>query len=114
VIEIILNSPVGVALVTGLLSVIGIAVAEFMRRNHKALKEVRATTEASREQVQNSHSTNLRDDLDEVMQGVRALLLGQERHTEQIETISVDLAWERRERGDLARRLDTHLAKSAA
>jgi len=101
----ILNSGVAVAFISGVLAIIGGAVAEFMRRNHNALKEVRATSEAAREQVQNSHSTNLRDDLDEVIQGVRTLLDGQRVHTEQITNLGVDLAWERRERMDLARRL---------
>jgi len=63
----------------------------------KILKQGRAI-HAVREQVQNSHGTNLRDDLDQVLYGIGHI-------TEQIADIRTDLAWERRERMDLAERL---------
>lgn len=39
-------------------------LAEGMRRNHNALRAVKKDTRGTREQVENSHSTNLRDDID--------------------------------------------------
>lgn len=97
----ILNSPVGVAFVGGILSIIGIAVAEFMRRQNKALKEVRADTAVAREQTANSHTTNLRDDIDRVLHGIDKLAA-------RVDALGVDLAWERRERMDVASRLTRH------
>lgn len=60
-----------------------------------------------RDQVSNSHGTNLRDDLDIV----RDLVL--EVHTE-LRDLRTDLAWERRERADVSRRVDLLEGKPAA
>lgn len=56
-----------------------------------------------REQVSNGHSTNLRADIDEILEGQKELLTGQAAHAARIEDLRVDLDWERRERMDLAR-----------
>ena len=102
----ILNSGVGIALVTGVLSIIGIAVAEILRRQHKAIGEVKENSNIVREQTQNSHKTNLRDDIDRVLHGIDML-------TEQMNVVRLDTAWERRERMDLANRLERHLETCA-
>lgn len=102
-----LNSGVGVALVTGILSIIGIAVAEVLRRQHKAIGAVKANSDIVREQTQNSHKTNLRDDIDRVLHGIDTL-------TEQMNVIRLDTAWERRERMDLAARFERHLIDCTA
>jgi uncharacterized membrane protein len=62
-----------------------------LHRNTRELKAQAGTLESVREQVQNSHGTNLRDDLD----FIREVLL---------ET-RTDVAWIRREQLDQARRL---------
>lgn len=52
-----------------------------------------------RDQVSNSHGTNLRDDLDHV----RDLVMGVH---EELLNLRTDAAWERRERTDLTRRIE--------
>jgi len=101
----LLDTDGGVALISGVLALIGIIVGEVLRRQGNALKEVREHAAAVREQTQNSHTTNLRDDIDAVKDGVSALLMGQQLHADAITNLRTDLAWERRERMDLASRV---------
>lgn len=83
-----------------------------LRRQHKAISEVRINSEQAREhsavarqQVQNSHTTNLRDDIDDLKAGIQSVLDMQLIHTDAIVTLRQDLTWERRERIDVAARL---------
>ncbi|MEU6056993.1 DUF2746 domain-containing protein [Streptomyces sp. NPDC047097] len=102
-----------VALVTAgatvLVALLGIA-AEFLRRQSHALTEVAAHAQEARDQVSNTHSTNLRDDLDSVMHRIDRVLDGQERHGDVIAALREDIAHERRERLAVSERLDDHLA----
>lgn len=54
--------------------------------------------DAITEQVQNSHNTNLRDDIDRVIAGL-------DRVDERVATVGMDVAWLRREQLDQAHRL---------
>lgn len=104
---------VGVAL-------LGIA-AEFMRRQAKAITEVAGHAQEARDQVANTHSTNLRDDLDSVMYRLDRVLDGQARHEEslreqgrEISELRSDIAHERTERLAVAKRLDQHVSTVAS
>ena len=103
-----LDPTVQAAIVTGifgfLVTVAGL-VGKMLVRQRAELAEVREHAAAARYQVQNSHTTNLRDDLDKVIEGVQQLLDGQKDHQLSISDLRVDLAWERRERMDLAHRV---------
>jgi len=103
---------VQVAIITGictvLVALIGVAV-ELLRRQHKALGAVA-------HQVQNTHGTNLRDDVDTLLHGVDQLLNGQAHHDELLREHAADigglreeLRHERAERLDVERRLDARL-----
>ena len=88
-----------------LVTLIGVVV-ELLRRSHKRLGVVT-------DQVQNSHPTNLRDDVDTLLHGVGQLLDGQARHDELLREHAADigglrqeLRHERAERLDVERRLD--------
>lgn len=114
----LLNSEVAVAFITGLLGVIGIGVGEVLRRQCKAIKGVREDSAVAREQVQNKHGTNLRDDLDLMAHDIKTLVRGQEQHQQMLEahqtalsSLRVDMSWERRERMALASRIQWHLEK---
>ncbi|MFE9254027.1 DUF2746 domain-containing protein [Streptomyces sp. NPDC006879] len=105
---------------TVLVTLLGIA-AEFLRRQTRALNEVREHTQEARDQVSNTHSTNLRDDLDSVMYRIDRVLAGQERHdealraqAEDIAGLRSDIAHERRERLAVSERLDDHMAATSA
>ncbi|MGW3323873.1 DUF2746 domain-containing protein [Streptomyces virginiae] len=100
------GSTVGVAL-------LGIA-AEWMRRQAKAISAVAEHAQEARDQVANTHSTNLRDDLDAVAHRLDRVLALQERHSEDIAALRTDIAHERRERLAVAERLDDHVAATAA
>jgi hypothetical protein len=111
------------ALVTGIFGLMVACVgilAEAMRRHHRTLGEVRENTAAARHQVQNSHETNLRDDVDRVLSGLERVLEGQGRHDlmlmshgEQIGQLASDLAMERRERMAVSDRLTSAIATHA-
>ncbi|WP_327292434.1 DUF2746 domain-containing protein [Streptomyces sp. NBC_01198] len=94
-------------------------LAEMLRRNTAALAEVREHTQEARDQVANTHTTNLRDDLDRVIDGLDRVLEGQARHDEALNQHGRDIgglreevAHERRERLALAERLDDHVVSS--
>jgi hypothetical protein len=97
-----MSDAVQVALITAgfpLIAAMASLLIPILLKQHKALNEVR-------DQVSNSHKSNLRDDLDRALVGINKLLQGQERHTEQINTLTVDVAWLRRETYDLDKRMD--------
>ncbi|MFD7259311.1 DUF2746 domain-containing protein [Streptomyces sp. NPDC059874] len=108
-----LEPSVQVALVTAgsaiAVAFVGVA-AEFMRRQAHALGEVREHVQEARDQVANTHSTNLRDDLDAVAHRIDRVLALQVRHSEDIAALRTDIAHERRERLAVAERLDDHVA----
>ncbi|MFD7976710.1 DUF2746 domain-containing protein [Streptomyces sp. NPDC059071] len=112
-----LEPTVQVSLVTAcgtvLVALIGIA-AEFMRRQAKAINEVAGHAQEARDQVANTHSTNLRDDLDAVAYRIDRVLALQERHSEEISALRQDIAHERRERLAVSERLDDHMAAATA
>ena len=94
-----------------------VAFMEKFRRDSKSQKEqiaaLREDTAATRYHVQNDHKTNLREDVDRVMEGVNRLIEGQGRHDAMLATQSVaiqsirdDLRVERIERINLERRVD--------
>lgn len=62
-----------------------------------------------RTQVQNSHTTNLREDIDRVLDGLERVHTGQSRHDAEIAGIRRDIRDERRERMALAERI-AHIA----
>ncbi|WMI33348.1 hypothetical protein SEA_PROVOLONE_27 [Streptomyces phage Provolone] len=108
---------VQVALVTTggtiLVTLIGVVV-EMLRRNHKALSEVQENVTIARDQVANSHSTNLRDDMDRLHDDVREVLDVLRQHGSEIGGLRADLRQERAERMEVSRRLDTHLSTVAS
>ena len=85
-----MDTPVQVALVTTagtvIVALIGI-VLELLRRSHKRLGDVK-------EQVTNSHKTNLRDDIDLVLTELRGL--GSEVRQERAERFEADQRVEER------------------
>jgi uncharacterized membrane-anchored protein len=87
------------SIATAASSVLVATIGYFGRKVHKGLQ----TANEVRDQVSNGHETNLRDDIDKILEGQSKLLSGQAEHTAQIAILQEDLAWERRERMDLAR-----------
>jgi hypothetical protein len=79
------------------------ALVELLRRQHRAIGEVR-------DQVSNTHETNLRDDLDRVITSLDRVLDGQAQHSRDIAALRDDLAHERAERLAVAERLDRHVS----
>ena len=108
---------------TALLGLVGLSF-ERQRRQHRKLSK---GIEETRHEVKNSHTTNLREDLDYVMRGVEKLLEGQERHDAQLVShgqsiggLRDDIRQERTQRmsdvddlradqRDNAKRMDKHL-----
>lgn len=93
------------AIVSGSCAVTASAVAVVLGaiRPRKALAAVH-------EQVANTHSTNLREDVDQVLDELRLLRVGQVQvietqhiHGEAIANLRTDTAWNRRELADLRR-----------
>lgn len=91
-----------------LVALVGIAL-ELLRRNHKRLGKVT-------DQVENNHTSNLRDDVDQLLKGVDQLLAGQQsqdellrEHTRDINGLRTEPRHERAERLDVERRLTNHL-----
>jgi methylthioribose-1-phosphate isomerase len=87
-------------------------LVELVRRQGTALAEVREHAQEAREQVSNTHSTNLRDDLDRVISGLDRVLEGQAEHSRDIRELRSELSHERSERLAVSERLDTHIAAS--
>lgn len=93
------------ALITGAFGVI-LALLEMMRRSHKTLGDVR-------EQVQNNHTTNLRDDIDRMVAGQERVMEALEEHGRMLRGhgyelghLRRDLQQERTERLMAVERLD--------
>ena len=110
-------------------------IAEGLRRNHVATRSIKKDTRASREQVQNDHSTNLRDDVDRILEVIEkvaattdSLVDGQHRLGEGLRTATVrldqlradqtqsrvDQAQERQERLAADERIGHHIESVAA
>jgi hypothetical protein len=108
-----LDSNVQVALVSagGMVTaaLVGVLV-ELVRRQGTALNEVREHAQEAREQVSNTHTTNLRDDLDRVIEGLDRVLVGQAEHKRDMRELRAELAHERSERLAVSERLDTHIS----
>lgn len=108
-----LDPTVQVALITTLgtflVAILGLA-AEALRRHAKALDEVRQNTREAKEQVVNSHSTNLRDDIDDLRKAIEHSIGLQHQHGKEIAGLRADLRLERQERLEVSRRLDSHLS----
>lgn len=100
-----LETPVQSAVVTaaGTIIVALVSVAlELLRRSHRRLGQVR-------NQVENSHGSNLRDDIDKVIAAVARIEATQTLHTTGITDLRAELRHERAERLDVERRLTKHL-----
>ena len=93
-----------VALITTLGGVI-VALIGFWGK----VTEIRDHTKEAKEQVKNSHTTNLRDDMDAIHEDVRAALELLKQHSKEIGGIREDIRQERDERLVLSKRLDAHL-----
>ncbi|MFJ9158678.1 DUF2746 domain-containing protein [Streptomyces griseoviridis] len=87
-------------------ALVGVLV-ELVRRQGRVMGEVR-------EHVANTHQTNLRDDLDRVVDGMSRVLEGQADHAEELAHLRREMAHERVERLAVAERLDEHLTRTAA
>lgn len=110
-----LDPTVQVALVTAggtvVVTVLGI-FAELFRRQHVALNKVGEDVQVAREHVANTHDTNLRDDIDRLMDGLDQVIKNQERHGRELGLLREDIAHERRERLAVASRLDDHVEEA--
>jgi hypothetical protein len=76
----------------------GIATTALTVRQHREVVMVRA-------QVKNSHTTNLREDVDKVLDKLDAVIDGQTRHDSEIAGLRADMRVERQERLALAARV---------
>lgn len=85
-----------------IVALVGVAI-EILRRQSSALEEVR-------DQVSNTHDTNLRDDLDRVITGLDTVLDRQADHATEIGILRTEVRHERLERLSVSERLDDHLA----
>ncbi|WP_031513722.1 DUF2746 domain-containing protein [Streptomyces sp. NRRL F-5123] len=104
---------VQVSLITagGAVAVAGLGLlVEYMRRQVNAMSEVRENVQVARDHVANTHTTNLRDDLDSVAAQLNRVLELQELHGRELGALREDMAHERRERLAVASRLDDHMA----
>jgi hypothetical protein len=81
-----------------LVALIGIAL-ELLRRNNKRLGSVQ-------QQVQNSHPTNLRADVDDVLAALERIERTQGQHGDEIGGLREEIRHERAERLDVERRID--------
>lgn len=86
------------ALGTVLVALVGVAI-ELLRRSHKRLGTVT-------DQVQNTHQTNLRDDVDSVLAALERIEATQRQHGHDIGGLRHEIRQERTERADLERRVD--------
>lgn len=98
-----------------MVSALGAVLVALLHRQNVKLNRMGAHVRQAREQVRNSHGTNLRDDLDKVIDGVGRLLLGQDRQSSEIAGLRKDLRVEREERLALTARVDAAIiARPAA
>lgn len=97
-----LDPTVQVALIGAAVTLLGGAI-EGVRRK---LNSVEEHAHAARAQVQNSHKTNLRDDMDRLHDDVREVLEAVKRQGSEISGLRRDLRVEREERMQLAHRVD--------
>lgn len=104
-----LEPPVEAAVVTAtgtvLVAFLGI-VLKMLRRSHKKLGQVQKKTDVAVSQVQNSHRTNLRDDIDKVIAAVHRIEEMQREHSGGINGLRGDIRQERSERHELEKRVD--------
>lgn len=68
---------------------------------NRKVNHMRSDTAATKEQVQNSHKTNLRDDIDGMARDIRTVLRGQGRHENLIDTLTKDVGGLRDEMGHI-------------
>lgn len=111
-----MTEPLMVAFVSGgflLVATLITAIVPALIKQGRLIQGIQEDASASREQVQNNHRTNLRDDLDKALRGIDQLLVGQGRHAEDIGLLQLDITWlkgEQRnlahEQRDLAQRVD--------
>lgn len=101
-----LDPTVQVAIIGGGFGLVSLVVGELFRRQNKVIQGVR-------DQVQNSHETNLRDDVDRVLEGMDRLIEGQERHNDdlrqhgrEIGGLRAEIRHEREERLAADQRID--------
>lgn len=79
------------------------------RAGTRKVEQVQQTAEAIKDQVKNSHDTNLRDDIDKLaVLMTKAVEIG-ERNSAEIGHLRQDIHMERRERLSLADRFDSHV-----
>jgi hypothetical protein len=76
----------------------GVATLVLAARNRRHTAVIRA-------EVKNSHTTNLREDVDKVLDKLDAVIDGQARHDSEIAGLRTDMRVERQERLALADRL---------
>jgi hypothetical protein len=105
------------------LALVGI-FAEYVRRKLNAVSDTVTSAEdharEAKEQVKNSHSTNLRDDMDRMHDDVREALRlivehgeSLKRHGSEIGGLRADIRQERQERLHLSQRVDTVMLATA-
>src|SRR5881392_1484492 len=92
-----MDPSVQVAIITSLFGLITL-LATHMLKSHKAMNQVK-------EQVMNSHSTNLRDDVTTVLNKLDRVIHIQDKHTDDISLLRLDVSWNRHEMRDLSRRV---------
>ena len=95
-----------------LVALIG-AIGEQTRRQSKVISEVMDHAMEARTQVQNSHKTNLRDDIDVLADRLTELLAGQLTIRADLSSVHRDMQQERSDRHALGERLDSHLSQIA-
>jgi hypothetical protein len=108
-----IDATVQSAVVTTVGTVVVALVGVGMARQSRTINEARDHAQEARDQVANTHSTNLRDDLDRVIAGLDRVLAGQERHEDALQGLRQEIAHERIERLAVAERLDDHVAATS-
>lgn len=97
-----MSEAVQVAFITSGFALVGTLAALILPKLRKQGRDVRAVMH----QVQNSHGTNLRDDIDKVLHGLEKVHETLMVHADVLTNLRTDITWERRERMDLARRVE--------
>lgn len=110
-----MDATVQVALIAGSFSLLPLVAGELrQRKQSRHLAKQDQHLDQIRHQVQNSHDTNLREDVDRVLSGVDTLVDGQRRHSRELGDLRQDMRLERTERIAVADRLDDHLRHATA